>query len=194
MNPANKQQAFTLIEILVALMIFSILALISSMAMKKTFQHYDSLKKNYQTWKNINQVIQDFNQHAEHLLLRGVKANGEHLFPIFIGQETYVEWTTLDNRPKRIAYLCRGGQLLSRTWSALDPLNRNAFNEKVLLKNLQNCQFRYLHPQQDIKGMWIPTPSRPSPLGIQMILTFHPQQNLDLWFALPPYAYEIQTH
>ncbi|HBB53617.1 MAG TPA: hypothetical protein DCZ80_06925 [Legionellales bacterium] len=193
MNPRPRQNAFTLIEILVAMMIFSILSLMTSMAIKKFMTQYDALKKNYHEWKTLNHVIHDFNEHAEHLIMRGVKANGEHLFPVLIGQNTYVEWTTLDQRPKRIAYVCRDGQLVMRQWSVLDPLDRNHFQEKILFKGLENCRFRYLYPNHDIQGMWVPTRNRPSPNGIQMMLTFQNQQTLELWFALPPYIYEIQT-
>jgi general secretion pathway protein J len=190
----NKQKAFTLIEILLALMIFSILSVISSMAMKKFFAQYDILKKNYQSWNQLNQVIQDFNQRAEHILMRGIKASGEHFFPVFIGQVAYVEWTTLEYRPKRIAYICRNGQLLERKWPVLDPINRNEFKDKILLKGLETCRFRYLYPNRDIKAIWVPTRIRPSPPGIQMMLSFNNQQTLEIWFALPPFHYEIQTH
>jgi general secretion pathway protein J len=193
MNPQHKQKAFTLIEILVALMIFSILSLISSMAMKKFFTQYDALKKNYREWKMLNQVIQDFSTHTEHLIMRGVKANGEHLFPVFIGQNSYVEWTTLEQRPQRIAYVCHDGKLSIRQWGVLDPLDRNHFHEKILLSGLEDCRFRYLFPNHDIQGMWVPSRSRSTPKGIQLMLSFQHQQTLDLWFALPPYTYEIQT-
>jgi general secretion pathway protein J len=196
MNPIPKQKGYTLIEILVALMIFSILSVITTMAMKKIFGQYDDLKKNYQSWQNINQVIQNLNEQTQQLIRRPIKANDEHLFPVFIGQPDYVEWTythTATQQLKRIAYSCKNQQLIRRQWSVLDPISRNSYHDTVLIKNLQECRFRYLYPNRDIKAMWIPNRYIPSPRGMQLILTWNNQQTIQLWFALPPFIYEIQS-
>ncbi len=194
MNQQIKLQGFTLIEILVAMMIFSILSLITTMTLKKTLTQYGALKNHYQHWQQLNRIIEKMNTQSAHLIQRPVKANDEHLFPIFIGQREYVEWThnatplqTLD----RIAYLCKNRQLIERHWQSLDPLERNKFRDTILLKDLEDCHFRYLFPNKDIQAIWQPNRFSPSPRGIQMMLTFTNQQNLQLWFALPPFAYDI---
>ena len=196
MNPHPKSKGYTLIEILIAMVIFSILAIITNMAMKKIFGQYDGLKKNYQSWQEINKIILDLNAQTQHLIRRPIKANDEHLFPVFIGQHDYVEWTYSDaptHQLKRIAYLCKNQNLIKRQWSVLDPISRNSYRDTVLIKELQDCRFRYLFPNHDIKAMWVPNRISPSPLGMQMILTWNNQQTIQLWFALPPFIYEIQT-
>lgn len=194
MNQKNKNQGFTLIEILVAMLIFSILSVITSMALKKTITQYGALKDHYQHWQHLNHIIEKFNNQAYHLIQRPIKANDEHLFPVFIGQREYVEWThnyTPLQTLERVAYLCKNNQLIERHWQALDPIDRNAFHDTILLKDLDECHFRYLFPNRDIQAVWQPNRFSPSPRGIQMMLTFSNQQNLELWFALPPFVYDI---
>lgn len=194
MNPNHKTHGFTLIEILVAMFIFSILSVITSMALKKTITQYGALKNHYQHWHHLNRIVEKMNIRASHLIQRPIKANDEHLFPVFIGQQTYVEWThnaTPLQTLERTAYLCKNNQLIERHWQALDPIDRNQFHDTVLLKDLADCRFRYLFPNRDIQAIWQPNRFSPSPRGIQLMLTFSNQQDLQLWFALPPFAYDI---
>ena len=189
-----KQQAYTLIEVLIALMIFAILASMSTQVLHHFLTQYQHIHQNYTFWHKVDKLIQDMQYQTYFSLRRPVRANEGHMFPAFIGQHDYMEWSYSGPHETlhRIAYVCRHGQLKQRTWSALDPLHREDYVEKILFDKLKNCGFRYLNSEHKIDGFWNSDVDI-TPHGIQLNLTWNEKQKLQFWFALPPVRYDSKT-
>lgn len=186
----NKAQGFTLIEVLVALMIFAILATLSTYAMQKLLQSYGIVKANHREWIKLDKVIQDLDTNLKHFVRRPINAQNNRHFPAIIGQPDYLEWTysTYAEKLKRSALLCRDQRLIRRDWPILDPLNRHQYQETVLLDKLTECRFRYLNRDNKISGYWEQHPKK-SPKGVAVILKWQNNQSLNLWFSMAPYYY-----
>jgi general secretion pathway protein J len=185
-----KSNGFTLIEVLVALMIFAILGTLSTYAMQKLIQSYANIKTNHQQWINIDNVIHDIDNELKHFVRRPISAQSNRQFPAIIGQPDYLEWTysTHAEKLQRTALLCKDKQLIRRDWPILDPINRNQYHETVLLNGLSECRFRYLGRDHKVSGFWEQSPKK-SPKGVALMLKWSNHQSLNMWFSMAPYYY-----
>lgn len=149
----KKKSGFTLIEVLIALAVFAILASITSSTLYYAFNTRTRVNEQSERLSalqlTISIVQQDISQTAE----RAIRGNDMRLFPIFIGRPDYVEFTrdgdvnpgSVEKRSslKRVALVCQNNSLLRRTWDTLDPFDRNTHADKVLVSNLSDCHFGF---------------------------------------------------
>lgn len=186
----NKSLGFTLIEVLVALMVFAVLSTLSTYAMQKLLQSYRNIKTGHQEWIKLDKVIHEMNSDLKHFVRRPITAQDKRQFPAFIGQPDYLEWTYSSHaeKLKHAALVCKDQQLIRRDWPVLDPLDRKAYHETVLLDKLSECRFRYLNRRHEVSGYWEQHPKK-SPKGIALMLKWPHHQSLNLWFSMAPYYY-----
>lgn len=160
----KKADGFTLIEILIALSVFAILATLSTSALYYAFQTKDRLSKMNdglnQLQLSLGLMERDFLQ----VIKRDVRGNEMHIFSFFIGETNYVEFTRagfsnpamLERRStlKRVAYLCESNKLIRRVWDSLDTPSRKKYQDKILLDNLVSCEFNYYSPNLERLKNW----------------------------------------
>ena len=189
-----RNAGFTLIEILIAMVIFAILSSITMYAIHDILAKYRHIDASFKIWHQIDNFINRIQYQSRFYVNRGVKGDEGHIFPAFVGQRNYIEWTYIDRLEnlKRIAYLCQDGHLSLRQWLTIDSLSRKQYQDQVLLDNLSSCQFKYLGTGQDVLNQW-DTDKGISPSGVQINLTFKNQKNLQFWFTFPPETYEFEA-
>src|SRR5688500_2148990 len=112
----NKIRGFTLIEILIALAIFAILATITSSILYYTFNIRSHLLQRSNEIDALQLTIAFLQQDINHIVLRAVRSNNMQLIPAFIGQSRYLEFTrdgisnpgAVDKRSnlQRVALIC----------------------------------------------------------------------------------------
>ncbi|MCR9191859.1 MAG: type II secretion system minor pseudopilin GspJ [Gammaproteobacteria bacterium] len=159
-----KQRGFTLIEIVVALGIFAILASLTSYIMLQSFRTDERLKTQSQRLHQFEMTITLMRREIAQIINRPVRGNNQALFPAFIGHADNVEFTrsgavnpgALEQRStlKRIAYLCYGHTLIRRTWNTLDSPDRNQFHDKILFDHLKKCAFSYTNRKHASLTEW----------------------------------------
>lgn len=189
----DKYKGYTLIEVMIALMVFSILATITTGVLKKILNQYQHIQQNYQAFQQTDKLIADLQYQTQFYVTHTMKTDDNRQFPGFIGQHDYCEWTYSappNSTLYRVAYLCNQGQLIQRRWPKNESIQRNGFVQKVLLSGLTVCRFRYANSQNHISGHW-DNDNKDNPNGLQIMLAWNPLQKLELWFSLPPYDYEI---
>lgn len=198
-------QGFTLIEILVALMVFTIIAALTASVM---YHAFDTKSRVAQHALKINQLqfaILTIDRDMQQIIARPVRGNEMHLFPAFVGHPHYLEITRMGvlnpdfiekrSHLKRVAYICQNQQLIRRTWSTLDTINRNQFEDKLLLSNLSLCQFSYLNSTLEILSDWHETTDQinqdlePLPKAIQFNLDFSSTNKLSFLTIIPEALY-----
>lgn len=190
----NTQRGYTLVEILIALSIFSILSLLSSYSLKRIMSSHHSVKKNYTEWQNLDTFIHQFQKNTQSFINRPQVTQDHHSFPAFIGQHDYAEWTYTSpphQTLKRIAYICKGHELIVRTWPQISPKNRRDFQERIVMHNLSECHFRYMDQKHQMSGYW-QNDKQSNPIGIQLSLNWSAYEKLQLWFTFPPYFYNAK--
>ncbi|WP_133135451.1 GspJ family T2SS minor pseudopilin variant LspJ [Legionella rowbothamii] len=201
----KKKSGFTLIEVLIALAVFAILASITSSTLYYAFNTRTRVNEQSERLSalqlTISIVQQDISQTAE----RAIRGNDMRLFPIFIGRPDYVEFTrdgdvnpgSVEKRSslKRVALVCQNNSLLRRTWDTLDPFDRNTHADKVLVSNLSDCHFGFLNQSLQVFPEWRADAVNQDqnkeslPKAVQINLTVKKLGELNLLFTIPGALY-----
>ncbi|KTD20418.1 general secretion pathway protein J [Legionella lansingensis] len=160
----NKEKGFTLLEILIALAVFAILASITSSVLYYSFNTKTRVNQQADRLNELQLAIILIERDTKQVIPRAIRGNEMHLFPVFVGHPQYLEFTRLGianpggqekrSHLKRVAYVCQDNKLLRRTWHVLDTTNRNDYEDKVLLSNLTGCRFAYLNHSLEVLSEW----------------------------------------
>lgn len=158
------QAGYTLIEVMIALMVFAMIAAISSGVMYHVFD----IRKRVAIQANQLGELQLATSMLEHDMVqyvpRTVHAENLQQFSAFVGTYQYMEFTrgglvnpnaaTKRSGLKRVAYVCHQDQLIRRSWDALDAPSRASYEDRVLLSHLKSCSFAYISMYQQIMPEW----------------------------------------
>jgi general secretion pathway protein J len=198
-------QGFTLLEVLIALTVFAILATITSSSLYYAFTTRTRVNEQSDRLGALQLAISIIEQDSIQTVERGIRGNEMRLFPPFIGRLQYIELTRDGNvNPKsmekrstliRVAYLCEGNKLLRRTWASLDPKDRNTFEDKILIDNLKECHFNYLNKNLQLLPEWREQARIPNqhpetlPQAIQVNASLTDWGEMNLLFVIPGALY-----
>jgi len=198
-------KGFTLIEVLIALTIFAILATITSSTLYYAFTTRTRVNEQSERLNTLQLAISLMQQDSVQVVDRPIRGNEMRSFPAFTGLTHYLEFTrdgnvnpgSNDKRStlKRIAYVCEKGKLIRRTWDTLDPINRNAYQDKLLISKLKECHFGYLNQNLHVLPEWrelavnLDQRKEPFPKAIQINLTLHDQGEMNLLFPITEALY-----
>ncbi|MBL7481003.1 type II secretion system minor pseudopilin GspJ [Legionella bononiensis] len=201
----KKYTGFTLIEILIALTVFAILATITSSTLYYAFNARTRVNEQAERLNSLQLAISIIQQDTTQTVERPIRGNEMRLFPGFVGQAQYLELTrdgvinpkSIEKRSslKRIALVCQDGTLIRRTWSSLDPLDRNIYEDKELVNNLSDCYFNYLNQNLQVLSEWREQAlaqnqrKEPLPKAIQINLKLNDWGKLNLLFIIPEALY-----
>ena len=201
----RKKQGFTLIEILIALTIFAVLATITSSTLYYAFTTRTQVNLQANRLNQLQLAISIIQQDTIQIIDRAIRGNEMRLFPVMVGQSEYVEFTrdgvtnpqSVNKRSslKRIALVCLDGKLVHRTWSSLDPTDRNTYQDKMLIDNLSECYFSYLNQSLQSLDEWRERAlsenqrAEPFPKALQINLKLKDWGKLNLLFTIPRALY-----
>ncbi len=202
---SRKVQGFTLIEILIALSVFAIMATLTGSSMYYAFNTRARVTEQADRLNALQLALILIQRDTEQMVVRNVRGNDMQLFPALDGQPQFFEFTRAgfanpDSKEKRsilkrIMILCQSDKLVRRTWSSLDTTNRKAFRDRVLLSNLSNCKFKYLNQNLQVLNEWRANAvqqnqsAEPLPKAIQMNLTVNNWGNINFLFPVPGALY-----
>lgn len=201
----KKQRGFTLIEILIALTVFAILATITSSSLYNAFNARTRVNKQADRLNNLQLALSIIQQDTTQIVERAIRSNEMRLFPSFVGQAQYLELTrdgmanpsSIEKRStlKRIALICQGNKLIHRTWSSLDMTDRNRYEDKELINHLSDCHFNYLNQNLEVLTEWREHAlnqnqnKEPLPKAIQLNLNLDDWGKMSMLFIIPGALY-----
>lgn len=183
-----KNKGFTLLEIVIAVAVFAVIASISSSVLYQSLQTKERSNQKVNLINAMQLTFAIFSKDTRQIVTRPVRGNQMHLFPSFIGESDYLEFTrggdvnpsAIEQRSTlvRVAYLCKDNDLIRRIWNQLDTTDRDAYQDKILLSNLKFCSFAYIGMHQNIMSSWYQYTSRrknitttsPLPEAVQLTL------------------------
>lgn len=192
-----KQQGFTLIEILIALAVFAILATLTAMTLSNMLITQKRLTQQTNQLATLDLSLVRINQDMQQVTQRAVRDPTMHFRPMLIGEPRYIEFTrsglvnpqSVEKRPtlKRVALICKNNQLIRRIFPSLDGNNPRLYSDTVLLANLEKCRFQYLNEQSQFLDKWVSFFKLPK--AMQLDLTLSNWGALSLVFLIPEGAY-----
>lgn len=201
-----KTQGFTLLEILVALAVFSILATLTSSIMYYAFNTRARVMTQAERLVKLQLAVSMLERDTTQVINRAIHGNEQRLFPVFTGQSDYTEFTrggfinaqVIEKRStlKRIALKCTNHQLIRKSWRTLDTTDRTDSREKILLDNIENCHFAYLNKHLQILPEWHENVTQNDqqeevlPKAIQLSFTIKEWGDASLLFILPQALYD----
>ncbi len=200
-------KGFTLVEILIALSIFAILATLTSSILYSTFNTRQRVNIQAERLRAIQFTVTFLSRDSAQIINRAVRKDAEKFSPPFIGQANYIEFTRAgvanpEAREKRstlsrVAWLCRQHQLIRRNWPSLDTPKADNYEEKVLLSKLKNCEFAYLNQHLQTLPSWHEQlqqqpEQEPFPKAFRLNLLLENKESLSFLFIIPIGLYEAK--
>ncbi len=195
---------YTLIEIMIALVVFAILAVITSTALYQAFETRTRLNEQSSRLSELQLALALMNKDIEQTIDRPIREAEMTIAPAFIGEHTYLEFTrggllnpqALEKRStlKRIAYRCTNNSLIRQSWERTDSPDRHS-EEEIILHNLSECTFAYLDRNRQVLDSWqesLQTRSlkrEPLPIAVQLTLTIKEWGNMSLLLIIPGSLY-----
>lgn len=199
-------QGFTLIEIMIALVIFALLASMTTALLSHAFHTRERIARVADELSTVQLAVSLLKRDTEQAIPRAILGNEMHSFPPFIGQTNYLEFTrdgflnpeAIETRSTlaRVAYLCKGHQFIRRYWERVDTPTREHYSDKVLLDQLSTCAFAYVTNTKQMVPEWQEAPSEPNqkkvalPIAVQVTLTRPSFGNMSLLFIFPVALYD----
>lgn len=173
------QKAFTLIEVLVALAIFAILAALAYGTLGQTLLSAEVLNERMDRLQAIQKTVRHLSQDFLQLAPRPVRLElGDSMGPAlqtdlrseFALELTHGGWSNPVALPRgtlqRAAYRLEDDELVRYYWTVLDRTLSNEPIAVTILDGVESLLFRYLLDSGDWIEQW-PPPTAPGPLGFR---------------------------
>ncbi len=179
-----KQRGFTLIEILIALLIFSILMTMITSALVNVYTAQVHLSEHDKQFSQVQKAMLIMERDCEQIINRPFINNVnrpenalEYRFnqgkPILMFTRAGMVIPVLAegrSQLQRVSYYLRGQQLMRRTWLYLDNQRSNPTTDQILLDGVDQLSWRFIDAHHRQYGLWPPVQSMSSqiPQGIQV--------------------------
>jgi general secretion pathway protein J len=188
---------FTLIEVLVALAVFAILASLTASIMYSSFNTKARVSIQAERLVNLQLAYILLGRDINQITKRAIRTDHMRLSPAFIGQNNYAEFTrsgltnpnSAEKRStmKRIGLECKNGKLIRRSWDRLDLVNKKNLEERILITGVKQCKFNYLSKDNQYLNEWRITDKLPK--GVMISLALQDWHQLSWLFVLPEGLY-----
>ena len=179
----SKPKGFTLLEILIALFIFSIISLIVVTALHTTLNIQTATEKNTSRFNQLHMALLLTSRDFEQIVNRQViNAKGTPETAV-VGNNNEIRFTHAGfanptgnlNRSslQRVHYFLRRNKLIRETWPQLDITKNTPAHQRELLDNVTLLSFEYLDTNNKFKHNWPSSgqTNQPLPLAIRISIT-----------------------
>lgn len=173
----RRSSGFTLVEVMVALAIFGMLAAIAYGTLGQTLANAEILTDRMAGLQSVQRTVRYLTEDFMQLAPRPVREDlGENLGPAlhtnvqsdFAVELTHGGWSNPATLPRgtlqRVAYRLEEGELVRYHWPVLDRTLSNEPAGRVLLDEVDSILFRFMQDNGDWTDQW-PPENRPGLLG-----------------------------
>lgn len=154
-----KSRGFTLLEILVAIAIFSIMAVFAYSTLQQVLSTNQHLQKQADELAELQFLFGRFLEDVSQLTQRPIRDEFGATEPALIGSSQILKLTRsgwenpLESKRsnlQRVEWILEGKTLYRQYWTVLDRTRFNQPIKTALLKEVENLEFRYL----DSNNVW----------------------------------------
>ena len=181
----NRQAAFTLVELLVALAIFAVLAGFAYRGLNAMLESREALAQESRKWRDLSVFVGRIERDLSAVLDRtALGASGTQLAPVSSSIEATDgrEGLALTRSgaplhenalaaPQRIAYRLNGGSVERLAWNSVDAAPRAEPAAVPVLSGVQDLAFRFLDPRGEWRNTWgLPGSPERVPAAVEVTL------------------------
>ena len=153
---------FTLLEMLVALAIFALLAVMSYSGLSSVMNQQVVTEEHAQRLGDLQKTYMLMQRDLEQVLLRPVRDEFGDVQPALAGSDvlqlTRGGWSNPLNRPRsslqRVGYAWEDRQLVRYVWQVLDRAQDSEPLRQLLLDDIDSMEIRYLSPGAEWQSQW----------------------------------------
>lgn len=162
----KKTRGFTLLEILIALFIFTFVALIMTKALHSTLKTQENTEAAAERLSTMQTALLLFSRDLDQAVDRPIANPEGRLENSFIGKRQTLTFThgglanpnghLQTSSLQRTRYRFEKNQLIRDTWEQLDSTSQAEPHSRVLLDEIKDLNFRYLDNKNVFQGFWPP--------------------------------------
>ncbi|MDH5326754.1 MAG: type II secretion system minor pseudopilin GspJ [Gammaproteobacteria bacterium] len=205
----NSNRGFTLLELLIAVMIFSLMAAMAYAGLNNVLDQSQRTQEFAERLTRLQSAFTWLGRDIEQTIDRGIRDElsveadalvgnqlGEYLLSL-----TRTGWlnpnpnATPRSSMQRVAYTLKDEQLIRSIWYVLDRTQDSERYDMVLLEDVKSLEFRYLDSKQKWHSSWPPdTAINPqtgakmpwtAPAGVAVQLETKSFGKMERWFRVP---------
>lgn len=192
MTARSPEAGFTLVEMLVAMTIFALLAAASVGLLRSSVDTQSAVDRRLAETGAVGRLHSALASDLGQAVLRPTRGPGGER-PAFIGESSRMQlvrsgWHNLDDEPRsdlqRVEWRLEAGGLARVGHRLLD--GSDSGEPAVLVHSVDQAGFRYRGPAGDWSSVWQATPEQPLPTAVELSLRISGKPPLLFVIALPP--------
>ncbi len=198
MNKNNSEIGFTLLEVLIAIFIFTIVSIIMVSGLRTVLNSQSVTSIQADKLANLQLTLLLMSRDLEQAINRPITSAKGNIETSLVGTPTNVTFTHAGfanpqgqlqrSTLQRTQYALEKTHLLRNTWPVLDQTAQTLPDSRILLDNLSDLRFEYLDPKGKFANHWPPSNSQsPSatPKGIRVHLSIKNWGKITQFYLLP---------
>jgi general secretion pathway protein J len=166
--PRNRQQGFTLLELLIASIIFAIMAIMAYGGLDNVIRNSQASEQALKRLQQVQQTISIINRDLSQLVMRNVRDEYGNKQPAIIAGsniDNLVDFTRggysnpaglLRSTLQRVAYQLNDEELVRLQWPQLDVAPGTEAKKTILIDNVENVTIRFLDEKAEWHEQWPP--------------------------------------
>jgi general secretion pathway protein J len=186
----NLQKGFTLIEVMVALLIFAIVGILAAQGLKTLMRSHEIIHNQSNRLEELQIAQFLIERNLSQTIDRSITDEQNIVQPALTGTADSIEFThggytnpqgaALRSTLQRTAYFLSKGELIQRNWPVLDRTTKTVPNDRSLIKQVTGLRFRYYDNLSQPHISWPPgstnqkalIPQNPElPRAVEMTIT-----------------------
>jgi len=191
-----SSRGFTLLEILIALFIFSILSLMMASALRTVINAHAGTEKNAERLRDLQIALLVMSRDVEQTVLRPITNPVGKEEEAFIGTPrgftfTHAGYANPDgslarSSLQRTGYSWEDNTLWRLSWAVLDQSPDSKPHRRRLLDNVIDAKFEYLDKDNHFRDGWpISGDDQPLPRAVRVLLTLNKWGKISQLYIIP---------
>lgn len=163
LHPYHRNNGFTLLELLVALLIFAVLAVMAYGGLQVVLDAQKRTESQAMHLAELQTFFAILNRDIEQMIDRGIRDNYGNVQASLVGDRSALEFTRTGWRNpagfarshmQRVAYVINDEKIVRQGWQVLDRAQNSAPVENALLDHVNELEIRFLDQNLQWQPEW----------------------------------------
>ena len=201
MRAKQPSSGFTLLEILIALIIFSLMSVMAYRGLTSVLQSREHLAHENRKWRDVAMLFARMEKDLSMLAKRPIRDANDLPAATFVGKTTapgaqdallmftrmgMLEQANTLAGPLRIGYRLRNETVEQLVWPVLDAAPRSQPSVNPLLQRVATIEIHYLDPTGAWHATWpLAGTNNDLPSAVELMIELKSKERITRFFALP---------